>query len=145
MALVKCPECGNQMSDTAEACPHCGYQTTLLLKSTFSIMLTPTKTGEVVADRQTGGGMVAGGILVYILSLVIGPQMMPLSILAGLAGLACATVLLYKGTQKIRGYRIVVCPHCRHTQKFDAKMRTLRCPNCYKQSYYENGYMKPVV
>lgn len=26
MALIKCPECGNQVSDTARNCPHCGYQ-----------------------------------------------------------------------------------------------------------------------
>ncbi|MFU2207235.1 zinc ribbon domain-containing protein [Solidesulfovibrio sp. C21] len=26
MALVKCPECGHEISDKAEACPHCGYE-----------------------------------------------------------------------------------------------------------------------
>ena len=25
MALKKCPECGKEFSDTATACPHCGY------------------------------------------------------------------------------------------------------------------------
>lgn len=25
MALVKCPECGKEISDQCEACPHCGY------------------------------------------------------------------------------------------------------------------------
>lgn len=25
MALIKCPECGKKYSDTAVACPHCGY------------------------------------------------------------------------------------------------------------------------
>lgn len=25
MALIKCPECGNEMSDTAKSCPKCGY------------------------------------------------------------------------------------------------------------------------
>ena len=25
MALVKCPECDKNISDKAEACPHCGY------------------------------------------------------------------------------------------------------------------------
>ena len=25
MALIKCPECGGQVSDKAEACIHCGY------------------------------------------------------------------------------------------------------------------------
>ena len=25
MALIKCPECGGQVSDKAPACIHCGY------------------------------------------------------------------------------------------------------------------------
>ena len=25
MALIKCPECGKQISDMAKSCPHCGY------------------------------------------------------------------------------------------------------------------------
>lgn len=25
MALIKCPECGKEISDTVEQCPHCGY------------------------------------------------------------------------------------------------------------------------
>ena len=25
MALIKCPECKGQVSDTAESCPYCGY------------------------------------------------------------------------------------------------------------------------
>lgn len=25
MALIKCPECGKEVSDTAKACPNCGY------------------------------------------------------------------------------------------------------------------------
>lgn len=26
MAIIKCPECGQLMSDSAKFCPHCGYQ-----------------------------------------------------------------------------------------------------------------------
>lgn len=26
MALIKCPECGKQVSNKAEACIHCGYK-----------------------------------------------------------------------------------------------------------------------
>lgn len=26
MAIIKCPECGQQMSDNAKTCHHCGYQ-----------------------------------------------------------------------------------------------------------------------
>lgn len=25
MALIKCPECGNEVSDKAASCPKCGY------------------------------------------------------------------------------------------------------------------------
>ena len=28
MALIKCPECGGQVSDKAPACIHCGYPIT---------------------------------------------------------------------------------------------------------------------
>ena len=26
MALIKCPECGEMVSDTAKSCPSCGYK-----------------------------------------------------------------------------------------------------------------------
>ncbi len=26
MALINCPECGKQISDSAKMCPHCGYE-----------------------------------------------------------------------------------------------------------------------
>lgn len=26
MALIKCPECGRELSDRADMCPHCGYK-----------------------------------------------------------------------------------------------------------------------
>ena len=32
MALVKCPECGNSISDKAEKCPHCGVPATYFFK-----------------------------------------------------------------------------------------------------------------
>ena len=28
MAIVKCPECGDKVSDTARTCPHCGHAMT---------------------------------------------------------------------------------------------------------------------
>jgi len=41
MALVKCPECGKEISDTAPSCPHCGYvitATSVSNDSTVSIV-----------------------------------------------------------------------------------------------------------
>ena len=32
MALIKCPECGNSISDKAEKCPHCGLPAEYFLR-----------------------------------------------------------------------------------------------------------------
>lgn len=29
MALIRCPECGNDYSSTAKSCPKCGYRNTV--------------------------------------------------------------------------------------------------------------------
>ena len=42
MALIKCPECGNQISDKAEKCPHCG-----LTSSYFEVEKSQNKSDEV--------------------------------------------------------------------------------------------------
>ena len=34
MALIKCPECGADISDTANNCPNCGYNIKRYLKNT---------------------------------------------------------------------------------------------------------------
>ena len=32
MALVNCPECGNEISDKAQSCPKCGYPIACIIK-----------------------------------------------------------------------------------------------------------------
>lgn len=45
MALIKCPECGNSISDKAEKCPHCGLPASYFPNSKLSIPDEPT--GEI--------------------------------------------------------------------------------------------------
>ena len=40
MALIKCPECGNEISDKAQQCIHCGYP---IPKSNEKIIITTSK------------------------------------------------------------------------------------------------------
>lgn len=37
MALIKCPECGKQVSDKAEFCPNCGYPISKKVNTTVRI------------------------------------------------------------------------------------------------------------
>ena len=53
MALIVCPECGNQASTFADACPHCGFPI-----SRAQELAGAYATG--VADGLAAGGYLAG-------------------------------------------------------------------------------------
>lgn len=53
MALAPCRECGNQMSDSATACPHCGYR-------------APVQTGQLVVQRRAKYQGMAYGTEVFV-------------------------------------------------------------------------------
>lgn len=55
MALIKCPECGNNVSDTAKSCPHCGYVITSnpTLKEQVGNLLKTSKDGITSISEQT--------------------------------------------------------------------------------------------
>ncbi len=49
--LITCPECGKQVSDKAEFCPHCGCPGDLLRKKYSMEIFDPeTMTGKTPAD-----------------------------------------------------------------------------------------------
>ena len=39
MALIKCPECGKEISDKAKACPECGYKMNKSKKKFIPILI----------------------------------------------------------------------------------------------------------
>ena len=50
MALIKCPECGNMVSDTANTCIHCGY---VLKASPKSLYIQFPKSGDSPFQKAT--------------------------------------------------------------------------------------------
>lgn len=48
MALINCPECGQQVSNAAEACPHCGFPVARSLAQAAAPV--PPATTEVLAE-----------------------------------------------------------------------------------------------
>lgn len=49
MSLIRCPECGRDVSNKAEACPNCGSP--ILLKSGIVMVRFPVKQGKVFKNR----------------------------------------------------------------------------------------------
>lgn len=49
MALTSCPECGGNVSTSAEACPHCGFQLTRVLHQPAPAHVTPATNPSVTS------------------------------------------------------------------------------------------------
>lgn len=77
--LIKCPECGNEISDTCESCPHCGFkfknESNGVLENESFVARRSMRPGSIrgVAIFDIAGGIFLGllglgGIIGYILS-----------------------------------------------------------------------------
>ena len=51
MAIIKCPECGKDVSTAAEACPHCGYP---FKKQSSQFISYETKTVTIIYWTKNG-------------------------------------------------------------------------------------------
>ena len=66
MAIIKCPECGQEVSSFAETCPHCGYR----LKEKNSYLATVTQQYAIRDARSRAIGCVIGAIISGLASLL---------------------------------------------------------------------------
>lgn len=66
MALTKCTECGEMMSDKAENCPHCGYNS-----NNRSKVNNPLNNISHERNDDFHVGYFIGGLLIPILGLVL--------------------------------------------------------------------------
>ena len=70
MALIKCPECGRDVSDTCDACIHCGYR---LRRSNIyreNKSDEPDGISETIAERGEAGGMVAVCVINTVFGII---------------------------------------------------------------------------
>ena len=65
MALIKCPECGKEISDRATSCPNCGYPISQDTKPAVGNVLSPNneatqyEPAELTVNGQAQGGIVS--------------------------------------------------------------------------------------
>lgn len=138
MALVSCPECGKQISDSTPACPHCGYQ--------FSV------SGRPSSPAPTKIGDSEQNLVVGIVLVVLGVLCIPVALFAFIAfslfGLLVVWVpiaLLIAGISKIMGTRSISCPHCGKIAQVGKSFENYKCPVCKKRSVRDNDYLKPIL
>jgi len=151
MALVNCPECSKEMSDTLDACPHCGYRKESDLKTTplgkskvgyiggsFYLLLAAALAYVAVSAARdsttlfgidivyvTGWGFVRTGELLFV--------MVALSILSAAYGVICFI-----------GWRKAICPYCDKTDSIRRHSQRLKCRYCKKISVRKGELLEMV-
>lgn len=97
MALINCPECGHQMSDTAKKCPNCGYS-----NNKFNLYsIKPFMLGGVI-------GII--GLFIIILSFPVmsgfGGSIDPISseFYMGCAMFICGLIVLFIGCKRLKNH-----------------------------------------
>ena len=53
MALIKCPECGKEISDKSSACIHCGYPLANIQQEKPNVTQTQPMENSVSSEHET--------------------------------------------------------------------------------------------
>lgn len=133
MALISCPECGKQISETTPSCPHCGYQ---LSVAVTKAMPQPTKIGDVKTNPIYGAFTMTIGGFGVLISFLFGPFFF--------IPLIGAILMLATGWAQLTGMQPVECPHCGKPAQMSCKAENYKCGICKKRSVRKSGYLRPV-
>lgn len=130
MALIKCPECNKEISDTTKSCPHCGYS--------IKKEITQTELGDV--EIKTAVGVMY--ILLGIISVIIG--LFTVGIIIGIFILIGGVAFLGMGAANISGMQNGVCPYCNNYLKVRYKDTTVKCSHCKNISRKTEIYLEKI-
>ena len=75
MALIKCPECGQEVSLKADRCPHCGYQ------------LHQWKENDTESGNMAIASMILGILSIILSCILIGFVLAPIAFILGVVAL----------------------------------------------------------
>ncbi|MCX6558353.1 MAG: zinc ribbon domain-containing protein [Candidatus Aminicenantes bacterium] len=103
MALITCPECKKEISDTAKSCPSCGYE----LKASEK-QLCPKCNIEAIAVKKKNQVSIGGilGALIFIIAI-------PILFYNWLIGIAAMILGAIIGSVARGEYIEMTCPKCK--------------------------------
>ena len=121
MALINCPECNHQVSDTANTCPNCGFN----LKEQVQFVPVVTPLSKV---KKTGyvGGIISALSGVGLLSLGVYTVAAGIGILFIVLGLGC----VISGLAQPKKVQFGKCPYCNTELKVRINNAAFSCPIC---------------
>lgn len=133
MALITCPECGKEISDTAKACPNCGF----LLEQNQKLKIRRTPLSKRKSQIILGVVSILFGLLTFYAAFfwADGPIIAALLSMGGL-------FFVYGGYYVLPGVQKGICPYCNNEVKVACRARTCKCPHCHKISNKKDGQLE---
>ena len=102
MALIKCPECGKEISDRAASCPNCGYP---IIQETSNISYEEDDFEdddfEEDEPEMTESAVSIASLVLYVLSVIAGLLRNGLAVLFMLASFILVIVAHFQHDKKI--------------------------------------------
>lgn len=138
MALITCPECEKQISDTAASCPQCGY--TLVSVDTVEANIKKSELGELQKDSTLGVILIVLGIVGFMLTV----PLFLLFVIPGIISGTISVILIMKGSNNFSGAYSTKCPYCDTPIKVQRDAKNRKCNSCEKTSIVKDGYLETV-
>ncbi len=137
MAMIKCHECNNEISDQAKICPHCGYEHHPVE------VISPSAMRTEIGNKNVN---IVLGIVLIVLGLVgiIGGLLL-LAFIIGIFGIIGGIVLIVFGSSKISGTHSCECPYCGYKSEIGSSALSFKCPTCKKLSTRKGAFLETVL
>lgn len=137
MALIICPECQSQISDTAAACPKCGYSMLHIVKTEEQIKKTPL--GELKKNTTKGVIMIVSGVIFLAVGALLA------LVIIGWPLIILGFFLLVLGVSAARGGHSITCPYCGATGLIAPNALNYKCNACKRVSVRDGNEVKTVL
>lgn len=122
MALIHCPECNSQVSDTADTCPNCGFN--LKNQEPFDPISNPLS--EPFYNKKKATGELIGAISCIVVGIPLVPFIIGIFII--LVGIWC---LINYSRIKNAKIRKGLCPYCNTELFVPMTSNAFICPICH--------------
>jgi ribosomal protein L37E len=130
VALIKCRECGKDVSTEAATCPHCGAPTK-------PIKSTPTTRQDIAGPISAGNAFCGLLSLIGVIFLFIAwPVGLSMLIVSGFIG-------LFTKNKKI-AVLVGDCPHCAAAVRLPVDSQGAPCPICKTPFLSRNGRFEEI-
>jgi len=104
MAIVSCRECGKEVSDKAETCPHCGVR---ILAAKNPDLCKKCGTPYITEQRNAS---FSPSLIISVPIFIVGLLSLQFNWMLGLSTIAVAFIIDYTARKK---KTVLVCPKCR--------------------------------